>query len=708
MVRRRRPACRVLGFHSGSIRWRRSPLGVVPLKVTLLMAAWAAIGFGDDVPKTLTPRGKIVDLKRQPIADAQITLHRWDGVMTAALDTTTTDKDGDFAFPSRREDAYYYVVIRKAPYAPIEQIVSTEGPTEATLRPAVNSWIEVRDAAGDLLKGARVTTIAIRTQENPQTHIWRGTEHLLGLEFTASDEGGRLNLPPLPEGAIVDIRIDHPQWAQAKLANATVHEGQLSSVYLPAGVMTTFEFVADPRTPITLDGLTCETLLLGKSSGSAETLLQIPMTVDGDRITFCAHPATYDSLNLKAPGVAITPAFDRLTIERDAKKELRFLVRDTVNASGRVMHSDGTPHKYADVSAEMENLSPDGAVPGAREWTYAARAETDEEGKFTLALPPGRSRVQVYAEGFVTDRDRIEFEVRAEGVNEIPEFVTKTLPAVRGQIVDEANRPVAGAIVRIRHPSMMGRQPIVSDADGKYEINLPQIPTDLETQERRYELDVAAFVTDRPAMGVARIDLRRTESLGEVDIALRPDSSADALVSMEDNRWVLANRQKAAAKQKREKYPEGERGQPAPELDGVAWYNTDARSLKDFRGRYVLLDFWFTGCSPCHYDFPWVKLVHERFEKQGVTVVGVHDNSSSPEAVIEHCRQQGLTFPIVVDRTDGRIVNAYRRLRLSSFPTYVLIGPDGNILENGSVTDGPPLRVFKLEVVRKYVLQPGN
>ncbi|HEV3339144.1 MAG TPA: hypothetical protein VG125_02270, partial [Pirellulales bacterium] len=305
--------------------------------------------------------------------------------------TTTTDKDGHFEFPSRREDAYYYVVIRKAPYAPIDQIVSSEGPIEATLRRAVNSWIEVRNAAGELLKRARVATISIRTEENTQTYIWRGTEHLLGLEFTESGDDGRLNLPPLPEGAIVDLRIDHPQWAQAKLSNATVHEGRLNSVYLPAGVMTTLEFIADSRTLITLDGLTCETLLLGKSSSAAETVLGIPMTIDGDRITLCAHPATYDPLHLKAPGVAITPKFERLTIERDAEKKLRFLVRKTVNVSGRVVHADGTPHRGADVAAQIENLSPDGAVPGAREWTYFGNAESDEDGKFTLTLPPGHA-----------------------------------------------------------------------------------------------------------------------------------------------------------------------------------------------------------------------------------------------------------------------------------------------------------------------------
>jgi thiol-disulfide isomerase/thioredoxin len=55
------------------------------------------------------------------------------------------------------------------------------------------------------------------------------------------------------------------------------------------------------------------------------------------------------------------------------------------------------------------------------------------------------------------------------------------------------------------------------------------------------------------------------------------------------------------------------RGQAPPELDSALWLNTNDKtlSLADLRGKYVLLDFWFVGCGPCHGDFPSVKLVHD-------------------------------------------------------------------------------------------------
>src|SRR5437868_6663211 len=100
--------------------------------------------------------------------------------------------------------------------------------------------------------------------------------------------------------------------------------------------------------------------------------------------------------------------------------------------------------------------------------------------------------------------------------------------------------------------------------------------------------------------------------------------------------------------------------------------------LADFRGKFVLLDFWFTACGPYHDDFPTVKLISEFF-KDDVVVIGVHNNSASPAAVRAHVGRIGLPFPIVVDHSDGRVVTQYQaRGMVDGFPSYVLIDPDGN------------------------------
>ena len=700
----------ISAFPPREIRWSPSlMLRVAPLPIVLLTVAFTATVLAGDPPTEFTPHGTILDRDQNPIQDARISLHCWkeDG-MSPEIQMAETDADGYFEFPERPDDAPYYVVIRKVPYAAIwQKCVSTEGAAKVILRSAVDTWIQVRNAAGAPLKGARITNLSIRTQENTLTSVSRGMEHLLGWKFTASDDAGRLNLPPLPENAFIDVRIDHPLWAQEKLSNLRVSDGRLESVSLPEGVLTTFEFVADARTPMTVEGLICETMLFSESSQSAETLNRIPMTITGSQIKFCAHPVTYEIARLRATAIAITPEFARLTLAQEAEKTVRFLVRKTVNVSGRVVRRDGTPHKGVRVLGQIENLSPDGPVPGPNEWIYFGNTETDVDGKYTISLPPGHNIVSTDADGFVMDRDETKLEVQMDGPNEIPDFISDVLEPVHGQVVDESDQPVSGAVVRLPH-LVSWTQPVLSDAEGRFEIPLPVIPIDHETQQRRNELDVVAFVADQPRMGVAAIDFRDSASLKNVRIVLRPDPSENSLLNAMSDDRSSAETTAGSSEQPEKKDSPGDQQQSAPELDGVAWFNTDARSLNEFRGRYVLLDFWFTNCGPCHADFPTVKLVHELFEKHGVTVIGVHDNSSTPDAIREHCQQSGLTFPMVVDHADGRIVNAYRQLGLQGFPSYFLIGPDGKILENDHDADGPPLHTFKLEVIRKYVLDRRN
>jgi thiol-disulfide isomerase/thioredoxin len=148
-------------------------------------------------------------------------------------------------------------------------------------------------------------------------------------------------------------------------------------------------------------------------------------------------------------------------------------------------------------------------------------------------------------------------------------------------------------------------------------------------------------------------------------------------------------------------------GRQPPELDGVAWLNTDDQPLKlaELRGKYVLLDFWFTGCGPCHHDFPSVKLVHALYNDKGLVVIGIHDNSNTPDEVREHVAKIGLPFPIVVDHADGRMVASFRAHGIANgFPNYVLIGPDGTILLDDRTIPHPPLHGYKVEIVRQYLL----
>jgi len=47
-------------------------------------------------------------------------------------------------------------------------------------------------------------------------------------------------------------------------------------------------------------------------------------------------------------------------------------------------------------------------------------------------------------------------------------------------------------------------------------------------------------------------------------------------------------------------------------------------SLSDFKGRVVLLNFWFPECGPCREEFPYLRAVFERYRDQGFAVITIN------------------------------------------------------------------------------------
>jgi thiol-disulfide isomerase/thioredoxin len=121
--------------------------------------------------------------------------------------------------------------------------------------------------------------------------------------------------------------------------------------------------------------------------------------------------------------------------------------------------------------------------------------------------------------------------------------------------------------------------------------------------------------------------------------------------------------------------------QKAPELDGgVAWLNTGKPlTLKDLKGKVVLLDFWTLCCINCIHVFPDLARLEEKFPNE-LVVIGVHsakfENEKNSESIRKAILRYGLKHPVVND-ADQKI---WERYQCSSWPTLVLIDPEGNFL----------------------------
>ena len=97
--------------------------------------------------------------------------------------------------------------------------------------------------------------------------------------------------------------------------------------------------------------------------------------------------------------------------------------------------------------------------------------------------------------------------------------------------------------------------------------------------------------------------------------------------------------------------------------------------LQELRGKYVLLDFWFSGCGPCIESFPEMREISEQMA-DSLEVVSISQDSEKEwrRASARH----GITWYNWNDlqRENG----IFARFRVSSAPYYFLVSPEGKLI----------------------------
>ena len=125
-------------------------------------------------------------------------------------------------------------------------------------------------------------------------------------------------------------------------------------------------------------------------------------------------------------------------------------------------------------------------------------------------------------------------------------------------------------------------------------------------------------------------------------------------------------------------------GQIAPELevslpDGSTYRLTDLDGnvvrLADLRGKGVWLNFWASWCPPCQAETPVLRDLAERYEDDGLVVVGISVQETTAGDVGRYAERYQLGYTIAPDLS-GHI---YRLYRPPGLPTQIFIGPDGAV-----------------------------
>ncbi len=121
-------------------------------------------------------------------------------------------------------------------------------------------------------------------------------------------------------------------------------------------------------------------------------------------------------------------------------------------------------------------------------------------------------------------------------------------------------------------------------------------------------------------------------------------------------------------------------GSKAPDFKGLNREDKEVK-LSDFKGKYVLVDFWSSNCSWCRKETPNLLKTYNEFKDKGFTILGVSSDRKKELWTKAIDEDKSFWDHIILDNKElKRVSNEYV---ITGIPHIFLVNPDGIIVAKG-------------------------
>jgi cytochrome c biogenesis protein CcmG/thiol:disulfide interchange protein DsbE len=116
-------------------------------------------------------------------------------------------------------------------------------------------------------------------------------------------------------------------------------------------------------------------------------------------------------------------------------------------------------------------------------------------------------------------------------------------------------------------------------------------------------------------------------------------------------------------------------GDRAPDKEMSRLAQPGTGEIADYRGKWVLVNFWASWCAPCKTEAPALESFQKQSQAQNFTVLGINLDDTTGDA-LDFVNRYGLTYPQLREGDGADRRDAYG---MTGFPESFLIDPQGHV-----------------------------